>query len=116
MERKTRIILLAVALLLAAMGVASWTATEHYAQGMDAKLNVTAESLIPVDMKVHAVHRRMLVADMHADSLLLGRDLLERSSVGHVDLPRLREGNVAVQAFTVATQAPSNINIDHASG
>jgi microsomal dipeptidase-like Zn-dependent dipeptidase len=32
---------------------------------------------------------------MHADPLLWGRDLLKRASRGHVDLPRLIEGNVA---------------------
>ena len=50
--------------------------------------------------------RRLLIVDLHADSLLWGRDLLERGDRGHVDVPRMAEGNVAVQGFTVVTQTP----------
>ena len=52
------------------------------------------------------LHKRLLVADLHADSLLWSRDLLDRSSRGHVDIPRLIEGNVALQAFTIVTKTP----------
>jgi len=62
-----------------------------------------------------ALHGRLLVADLHADSLLWGRNLLHRGTTGHVDLPRLVEGNVAIQAFTVVTTAPSKININRNS-
>jgi membrane dipeptidase len=43
-----------------------------------------------------ALHKRLIVADLHADSLLWNRNLLERGSRGQVDLPRLAEGNVAL--------------------
>src|SRR5262249_8564337 len=43
------------------------------------------------------------------------RNLLRRSSRGHVDLPRLAEGNVSVQAFTVVSTAPRNLNINQNS-
>src|SRR5882757_10060947 len=62
-----------------------------------------------------ALHEKLLVADLHADSLLWGRNLLHRGTTGHVDLPRLAEGNVAIQAFTVVTTAPSKININRNS-
>jgi len=52
------------------------------------------------------LHKKLLVADLHADSLLWNRDLLDRSDSGHVDVPRLIEGNVALQAFTVVTKTP----------
>lgn len=58
------------------------------------------------------LHRRLLVADLHADSLLWDRDLLERGSRGHVDIPRLIEGNVALQAFTIVTKTPRGMNIE----
>ena len=35
-----------------------------------------------------ALHASSTVIDLHADSLLFRRDLLRRSAVGHVDLPR----------------------------
>ena len=41
---------------------------------------------------------------MHADSLLWGRDLRERHSRGHVDIPRLLDGGVDLQVFSVVTK------------
>ena len=61
--------------------------------------------------QAQALHRTLTVADLHADSLLWGRNLLRRSSRGHVDLPRLAEGNVSIQAFTIVTTAPRRLNI-----
>lgn len=58
------------------------------------------------------LHRRLLVADLHADSLLWGRDLARRGARGHVDLPRLVEGHVALQMFTIVTKTPRNLNIE----
>src|SRR5207302_9536446 len=60
----------------------------------------------PPSEKARALHRQLLIADLHADSLLWGRDLLERGTRGHADIPRLIEGNVAVQSFTVDTKKP----------
>jgi microsomal dipeptidase-like Zn-dependent dipeptidase len=54
----------------------------------------------------------LFVADLHADSLLWGRDLLVRSGRGHVDVPRLIEAGVALQAFTVVTKSPRGLNIE----
>jgi len=62
------------------------------------------------------LHQKLLVADMHADTLLWNRDLLARSDYGHVDVPRLIEGNVAVQAFTVVTKTPRDMNIENNTG
>jgi microsomal dipeptidase-like Zn-dependent dipeptidase len=65
----------------------------------------------PVSAQALWLHRRLVVADLHGDSLLWGRNLLRRSSTGHIDLPRLAEGNVAIQAFTVVTTSPRGLNI-----
>ncbi len=53
-----------------------------------------------------ALHIKLFIADLHADCLLWNRNLLERNSRGHVNLPRLIDGNVALQAFTVVTKMP----------
>ena len=45
-------------------------------------------------------------ADLHADPLLWGRDLLKRGSRGQLDVPRLQDVDAAVQVFGVVTQAP----------
>lgn len=53
------------------------------------------------------------VVDLHADSLLWGRDLLRRSSRGHVDVPRLEEAHVRLQVFGVVTKSPRGLNLTH---
>ena len=58
------------------------------------------------------LHKSLTIADLHADSLLWGRDLLERSTDGHVDIPRLADGNVALQVFSLPTKSPHGLNIE----
>ena len=58
------------------------------------------------------LHERLTVVDLHADSLLWGRDLLRRADRGHVDVPRLVDGGVALQVFAVATKVPRHLNIE----
>lgn len=58
-----------------------------------------------------ALHQSLIVSDLHADSLLWSRDLSRKGSWGQVDIPRLREGNVAIQAFTAVTKSPEGQNI-----
>ena len=62
----------------------------------------------PASLK--SLHQSLLIADFHADSLLWNRDLSKRSSYGHVDIPRLIEGNVALQVFSVVTKVPHGFN------
>ncbi len=62
--------------------------------------------------KAFALHRQLTIADLHADSLLWGRDLLERDTDGHVDIPRLADGNVALQVFSLPTKSPRGLNIE----
>ena len=52
------------------------------------------------------------VADLHSDALLWGRDLNERVERGHVDIPRLIEAGVALQAFTVVSKTPRGQNYE----
>jgi microsomal dipeptidase-like Zn-dependent dipeptidase len=63
-----------------------------------------------------ALHHSSFVVDLHADSLLFGRDLLERSDIGHVDLPRLREGGVALQVFGAVTKFPLSSDLHQNAG
>ena len=65
-----------------------------------------------ISERARALHARLLIVDLHADSLLWGRDLLARGDRGHVDVPRMAEGNIAVQGFTVVTKTPRGQNID----
>lgn len=56
------------------------------------------------------------VADMHADTLMWKRDLVQRSSRGQVDLPRLEAGHYALQVFSSVTKTPKGQNYDGNSG
>ena len=58
------------------------------------------------------LHGRLTIADMHSDALLWKRSILERAERGHVDLPRLQEGNVALQVFASVTRSPRGQNLD----
>lgn len=64
----------------------------------------------PVGRAARDFHDSVAVVDLHADSLLWARDLLERGSRGHLDVPRMLEGGVALQVFTAATVAPMGQN------
>jgi membrane dipeptidase len=58
------------------------------------------------------LHKELTIADLHADSLLWGRDLLEYGTDGQVDIPRLADGNVALQVFSLPTKSPHGLNIE----
>ena len=66
-----------------------------------------------ISPRARALHDTSFVADLHADSLLFGRNLLERSALGHVDLPRLQEGGVGLQVFSLPTIVPFGLNIEN---
>ena len=72
--------------------------------------------VVPVQLGITAaardLHATLDVADMHADSLLWKRDLLERADHGHVDLPRLIGGHYALQVFSSVTKSPKGQNYD----
>jgi len=59
-----------------------------------------------------ALHQSMTIMDWHSDTLLWKRSLLEKSSIGHVDLPRMQKGNIAIQMFTVVTKSPPGQNYE----
>lgn len=93
----------AVVLLLVALYVA---AVILVPPRVDRALNRVYGIVGEVSPRARALHETLTIADLHADSLIWGRDLLERNDRGQVDIPRLREANVAVQVFSVPTQVP----------
>ncbi|MBB6520358.1 dipeptidase [Pseudoteredinibacter isoporae] len=58
------------------------------------------------------LHQQLLIGDWHSDSTLWDRDLNEHADRGHMDVPRLQAGNVAMQMFTSVTKSPSGQNYD----
>lgn len=78
---------------------------------VERRLNrIAAHDPWPVSPAAQAMHERLVIADLHADSLLWDRDLTRRWGRGHADLPRLIAGNVALQVFTTVTKSPAGLN------
>lgn len=77
--------------------------------------SVAAHDPYPVSEQAQKLHDTLIIGDWHADSLLWNRDLTKRGSYGQVDLPRLIEGNVAVQVFTAVTKSPAGLNYEQNS-
>ncbi|CAD0183315.1 hypothetical protein RUESEDTHA_00179 [Ruegeria sp. THAF57] len=74
--------------------------------------NVIAHAPYDVTNDAAALHETLIVGDLHADPLLWSRDLTERGTRGQVDIPRLIEGNVALQVFTAVTKSPAGQNYE----
>ncbi|MCZ6501699.1 MAG: dipeptidase [Gammaproteobacteria bacterium] len=66
--------------------------------------------------EVQAFHKQLFIADLHSDSLLWKRDLLLESDIGHVDIPRMQKGNLALQVFSATTKSPSGQNYNRNTG
>jgi microsomal dipeptidase-like Zn-dependent dipeptidase len=78
---------------------------------------IAGPGLWPASEAARALHQRLEIVDLHADTLLWKRRL-ERPAAdllgprGHVDLPRLQAGNVAIQIFSSVTKTPRNQNYE----
>lgn len=107
MKRKI-LIGLVVVLVIAAIGFFG-IAPVVVEAGMN---RVVATPLPRVSPATRALHGRLQIADMHADTLLWRRSLLDRADRGQVDLPRLEAGNVALQVFSSVTKTPKHQNYD----
>src|SRR6266511_1691576 len=95
MRKKVYIVLGAI--LLVALGFFFFFLPGYVGRRMNATLG---EQPYAASERAKALHKTLLVADLHADTLMWDRDLLKRGDWGHVDLPRLVEGNVAAQDVT----------------
>ncbi|HTK95527.1 MAG TPA: dipeptidase [Terriglobales bacterium] len=106
---RKKLIVIALPLLVAA----AWSYAYYRTVKLDRELNPVRQAPpYPVPAEVRALHDRLLIADMHADTLLWDRGLEKRSSRGHLDLPRMLDANEALQIFTVVTKSPRHLNIE----
>ncbi len=88
-----------------------------YASRMDAKMNrATVPAPYQVSVAAQTLHDSLIVADLHADFLLWNRNFLKKNDYGLVDLPRMQEGNLSLQAFTIVSKVPKGINIHKNTG
>ena len=78
---------------------------------VDAAFNpINGRGVWPVSARAAALHKSLTIVDLHADSLLWKRDFERAAGHGHVDLPRLEEGNVALQVLSSVTKTPRGQN------
>lgn len=77
-------------------------------QGMNKVVPVAAKA----GPRALALHRTLAIADLHSDTLMWKRGLLDRATRGHVDLPRLEDGHVALQVFSSVSKTPKGQNYD----
>ena len=73
---------------------------------------IDGEPLIEVSAEAEALHKTLTIVDLHSDTLMWDRDLNVRGTRGHMDMPRLRDGNVALQVFSSVTKTPKGQNYD----
>ena len=107
---------LAAFLVLATL-VVYWVVLPVIATNADRDMNpVVAHAPYDIAPESAALHRTLNVADLHADTLLWMRDPAERHDYGHTDLPRLREGEVALQVFSTVTKSPRGQNYEENTG
>ena len=76
---------------------------------------VTEHEPYVISDEAQALHDSLIIGDLHSDTLLWKRNVLTRATRGHVDLPRLQDGNVAIQQFTAVTKVPAGLNYEENS-
>jgi len=77
---------------------------------------IDGKPLPAVSERAQALHRTLTIVDLHSDSLLWSRNFLDRAERGHMDLPRLEDGHVALQVLASTTKSPKGQNYDANSG
>ncbi len=114
MNNKVRIALISIAALVA-IGLAYVFLV--LPGRLEASMNkIAAHEPYEITTEAQTLHETLIVGDLHSDTLLWNRDILQKSERGHVDVPRLREGNVALQVFPAVTKVPAGINYDANTG
>jgi microsomal dipeptidase-like Zn-dependent dipeptidase len=73
---------------------------------------IDGKPLIKVSDEAKKLHKTLTIVDLHSDSLMWNRDINDRAGRGHMDVPRLAEGNVALQLFSSVTKTPKGQNYD----
>lgn len=81
---------------------------------VDKKFNsVTLQSPYQYSPETHSLYYSLpFVADLHSDVLLWNRNIEKRHSYGEEDIPRMIEANLALQAFTIVSKTPKNLNFE----
>jgi membrane dipeptidase len=102
--------LLGVGALLLVAAIGFFGFLPGYVEGSMNRID--GKPLPKVSAEAIALHKTLTIVDLHSDTLMWKRDVLDKADRGHMDLPRLAEGNVALQVFSSVTQTPKGQNYD----
>ena len=102
-----RVLVVLVLVLTLGIAYANWVLPGKVEASMNAVLD---HEPYAISDRAQALHDSLFIADLHTESLLWNRDLTREADVGHVDIPRLQRGNVALQVFSATTKSPSGQN------
>ena len=105
-----RSLLVIITLAIAAFLIAIYTVGPGLLE--NAQNKVAGDKGVAPSPEALELHASLDIADLHADTLLWYRSLIERSDRGQVDLPRMIDGNMAVQMLTTVTKSPSGQNYE----
>ncbi len=106
-------LLLNILLLIVVIGAAFFMFAPAY---VERDMNVIDGKPLPeISDEARSLHATLTIVDLHSDTLLWKRNMLERADRGQMDLPRLQQGNVALQVFSSVTKTPTNQNYDNNS-
>lgn len=101
----------ALKIFLVVLAVAAIIFFGFVPQMIDKSMNVVSKK--PPFPKQKYYDSIPFIADLHCDALLWDRNFLQKNDHGHVDLPRMIEGNMAMQVFSIVSKTPRGINIEN---
>lgn len=104
-----KILIIVVLFLLVIYWVATLVVPPIVEKGKNKTANLPPYKVSEQAQKVYEA--LPFIADLHCDALLWDRDLNSKADYGHVDIPRMQEANVALQAFTIVTKSPEGQNM-----
>lgn len=104
-----RVLIVIVLILMLGVAYTHWILPGKVEAGMNA---VLPHAPYAISERAEQLHESMFIADLHSESLLWKRDLKRESDIGHMDIPRLQRGNVALQVFSATTKSPAGQNYD----
>ena len=110
-RRRTKVTVAAGAAAAAGLALAG-PVLDRLVGRVERRLSRVTQPRRPASERATAFHATLRAVDLHADSLLFGRDLLVRGDRGHVDVPRMIEGGVALQVLSAAVKSPRHLNIE----
>ena len=99
-----------LAILLLVAGIGFFGFAPGY---VESSMNrIDGKPLPKVSDRAIALHETLTIVDLHSDTLMWKRDMMDRGDRGHMDMPRLSEGNVTLQVFSSVTKTPKGQNYD----